>query len=271
MIRPIGYYGFKIKYITRRFFHSMKKPQSFGGFIIIWILTVLWILWYNLYTRIHSADYLINRVNYTKDSISVYNNSWLYNFIALFYICKYYFDINVFGMQGWYEKQIKAQYPFIDNIVINGFNNNILLLDIKFKKPSLRFLYNNKIYWAYTDHKLIEISKEDGLWSDTPLVLLPIYLNESSPSIDGLLYNVDIDKMLYDLTLLSTMPLSWSITYIPWGDKYIFRNNDIRIYFNAKKNINQQLITLFTLMSQYRWFSKFKQIDIGSLDNPIVK
>jgi hypothetical protein len=125
-------------------------------------------------------------------------------------------------------------------------------------------------YGAY-DNNLIVLGPQDSLWYGIPLVLLPIYLNESSQSISGLLYNININKMLYDLLLFKTVPISWSVTYIPWWDKYILRNNDIRIYFNAKKDINNQLVILSTLMSQYRWFDQLEQIDIGSLDNPIIK
>lgn len=271
MSRSIDYYGFKIRYILRNFFHSIKKSQSFIGPIVLWICIILWILWNNIYTRIYSTDYLINNVHYTKDSVQVYNDPWMYSFISLSYICRYYFDITLFGNEAWYVSKIKEQYPFIDTIAINGFNNNILVLDIKFKKPSLRFLYKNESYWAYNNHNIILLGTKDELWHGIPLILLPIYLNDSSESIEWLLYNVDIDKMLYDLIILKTVPLSWSITYIPWWDKYILRNNDIRIYFNAKKNINQQILTLSTLMTQYRRFNDLEQIDVGSLDNPIVK
>jgi hypothetical protein len=196
----------------------------------------------------------------------------MYNFISLWYICRYYFDVTLFGNANWYESKVKEEYPFIDTITIKGFNNNKLILDIKFKKPVLRFLYKNELYWAYNSHsRLILLGKKDELWYNIPLILLPIYLNDSSQSIEWLLYNIDIDKMLYDFIMLKTIALSWSITYIPWWDKYIFRNDDIRIYFNGKKNINQQLLILSTLMTQYKWFHQLKQIDIGSLDNPIVK
>ncbi len=271
MRRSIDYYGFALKHTLRKLFHSIKKPQSFVISIILWVCVVLFILWNNIYNKLYSADYLVNKVHYTKDSLQLYNDPWMYSFISLSYLCRYYFDITLFGNEDWYESQIKEQYPFIDTITIQGFNNNTLVLDIKFKKPTLRFLYKDESYWAYNDHNLILLGRKDELWYGVPLILLPIYLNDSSESIKWLLYNIDINKMLYDLIVLKTIPLSWSITYIPGWDKYIFRNSTIRIYFNAKKNINQQLLTLFTLMNQYKWFGNLKQIDVGSLDNPIVK
>lgn len=270
MNRSIDYYGFKVKYMLRKFFNWMKKTHSFVTIIVAWIGILLLILWNNLYQRVYSDEYLINSIRYTSDSINTYNDPSLYSFISLSYICRYYFDLQLFGNDSVYEDQIKAQYPFIDSVTISSFNNNTLVLDIKFIKPSLRFFYKNMSYGAY-DKNLIVLGPQDSLWYGIPLVLLPIYLNESSQSISGLLYNINTDKMLYDLLLLKTVPISWSVTYIPWWDKYILRNNDVRIYFNAKKDINHQIVILSTLMSQYRWFDQLHQIDIGSLDNPIVK
>jgi hypothetical protein len=270
MKRSIDYYGFKVKYISRKFFNWIKKTHSLFTIIILWIIVLLFILWNNLYQKIYSDNYLINTIRYTSGSINTYNDSSLYSFISLSYICRYYFDLKLFWNDALYENKIKAEYPFIDSISISSFSNNTLVLDIKFIKPSLRFLYKNTSYGVYGKNFII-LGPQDSLWYGIPLVLLPIYLNESSQSIAGLLYNINTDKMLYDLLLLKTVPISWSVTYIPWWDKYILRNNDIRIYFNAKKDINHQLFILSTLMSQYRWFDQLRQIDIGSLDNPIIK
>jgi len=256
--------------MLRKFFNWIKKTYSLITFITLWIAILLFILWNNIYQKIYSDIYIINSVRYTSDSINTYNDTSLYSLISLSYLCRYYFDLKIFGDDVLYEKKIKQQYPFIDTVTINSFANNKLVLDIKFIKPSLRFLYKNILYGAY-DHDLIVLGPQDSLWSNIPLVLLPIYLNESSQSISWLLYNINTDKILYDLLLLKTVPISWSVTYIPWWDKYILRNADIRIYFNAKKDINNQLLILSTLMNQYRWFDQLRQIDVGSLDNPIIK
>ena len=271
MNRSIGYYGFKIKHILRRFLNTTKKRYSLITIITIGIvLLLLFILWNNLYQKLYSEKYLINSIRYTSNSITTYNDSSLYSFISLSYICRHYFDIKLFGDNNLYRDQIQREYPFIDKITIVSFTNNVLILDIKFIKPSLLFLYKNRSYGAYKN-KFILLDKKNSLWQGIPLVLLPIYLNDTSQSISWLLYDINIDKMLYDLLLLKSIPISWSVTYIPWGDKYIFWNNSLRIYFNAKKDINNQLIILFTLMNQYRWFNKLTQIDVGSLDNPIIK
>jgi hypothetical protein len=86
----------------------------------------------------------------------------MYSSISLAYICRYYFDLKFFGNDDLYEKQIKDQYPFIDSVTISSFNNNILVLDIKFIKPSLRFFYKNMSYGAY-DNNLIVLGPQDSL------------------------------------------------------------------------------------------------------------
>lgn len=270
MNNSLGYYGFKIQYILRKFIKLFHKARSINIVIILILLLVLSLLIYNVNSRIYSEDYKIKTIRYTKTSISQYSDPEIYSYISTLYSWKYYSDISLFWDNRDYNVIVKNQYPFVDKIKINWFASNVLLIDVEFNKPLLRFLYKDMIYGAYTNN-LLPLSGSDGLNTWVPLILLPIYLKDLSVSISWLLYDIDVSKMLYDFLLLKTFPISGSITYIPWWNKYILRNNDLRIYFNAKKDINSQLWILSTLMTEYRWFDKLKQIDIGSLDNPIVK
>jgi hypothetical protein len=270
MDRSIQHSMFRFKYKLSKSFHWKRKNYFSFLIIIVWILLILLLLWDRLYHKFYSETYQVTTIQYTARSLDMYNNNSFYSFVWLSYACRYYFDIKLFDDSTIYEQDIKNNYPFVESIKIVSFANNTLILDVIFIEPTLRFLYKNELYGAYPKN-LLQINQKDWLWSGSPVVLLPIYLNKSSQSISGLLYGIDINKMLYDLLLLKAVPLSWSITYIPWWDKYILWNNDIRIYFNAKKDINAQLILLFILIDQYRWFGSLKQIDVGSLDNPIVR
>ncbi len=270
MNNSLGYYGFKLQYIWRRFMKMFRKARSINIVIIIVLSSILAFFIYNINSRIYSDQYKVSSIRFTKKSVNQYNDAQLYTHIAELYSWKYYSDISAFWDHKDYNEILTVQYPFIESINIKGFSNNTLLLDVVFTKPLLRFLYKDEFYGAY-HNLLLPLNTTDELNNGTPLMLLPIYLKESSISISWLLYEVDISKMLYDLLLLKTVPISWSVTYIPGWDRYILRNNDVRIYLNAKKDINTQLWILSTLMSQYKWFNQLKQIDIGSLDNPIVK
>jgi hypothetical protein len=270
MNRSFKYYGFRLQYIQHKISKFFRKSTSISLsiIIIIWIV-IIWFS-YSIYNKLYSADYRIDSIGYTIESINTYNDPLLYNTISLWYICRYYSDVKLLWDEKTYDKKIQEEFPFIESISIVSFSKNKLILDVKFHKPLLRFMYKNDIYWAYKNNLIILWTK-DTLGYGIPLILLPQYLQWSSSDISWLLYNINLDKMLYDLLLLKSSSLSWSITYIPWGDKYILRNKDIRVYFNAKKDINHQLMILSTLMTEYRWFKDIKQIDVGSLDNPIVK
>lgn len=268
--RSRSYYKYKLQYIWRKLFASIKTPTSLS----LWIVGIVWCvsfwLGYKIHYQLYSDQYRIDKIVYTSDSFSSYNDPNLYNYITLRYLCRYYSDIKIFHDHEWYVESIQQQYPFIRDITLSEFSDNTLVLKVSYDKPMLRFVYKDNIYGAYT-HSTILLGPKDSLGNGIPILRLPIYLTTSSPAISWLLYNMDLHKILYDYLLLKTFPLSWSVTYIPWWDKYILRNNSLRIYFNAKKNMISQLHILQILMSQYRWFNTLHQIDVGSLDNPIVK
>lgn len=270
MNKSIKYYGFQLQYIQHKISKFFRKNTSINISILVIISFVFVGFWYSIYNKLYSVKYRIDSVGYTIESIDTYNDPLLYNMVWLWYLCRYYSDVKFLWDEELYNKKIQEKYPFIKKITIVSFINNKLILDIKYHKPLLRFMYNNTTYWAYKNN-LVLLGPKDSLGYGIPLILLPEYLKTTSSSISWLLYNLNLEKMLYDLLLLKSSPLSWSVTYIPWWDKYILWNNNLRVYFNARKDINNQLMILSTLMTEYRWFNSLKQIDVGSLDNPIVK
>lgn len=266
--RSSSIFNFKsIQYKLKSFW---KKKHTINVFIVVWLLLLVGFWYINIRNKLYSSVYSIDRITYTKNSLLSYNDSMFYNDISLLYLCRSYSDVKIFWDNVEYVKVIKEKYPFVDTVQIKGFANNTLWLEITFVKPIMRFLYKDTLYGAYSDD-LIKLRAEDSIWFGLPLILLPWYLQNSSASVSGLLYNLDMNKMLYDVLLLKSIPLSWTITYIPGWDKYIYSNDSLRVYFNAKKNILSQIVVLSTLMTQYRGFDKLQQIDVGSLDTPIIK
>lgn len=270
MIRKSWYYKFQLLYWFRKVLASLLRPRSIVLYVIGIIVLVWLVLFRSIRSRLYNPEYRITKVLLTTWSVAVYNDITLFDRIVQVYSGSYYSTIRIGSMESNIIKDIENSTPYVDLISPVSFSNNTLLVDVKFKNPSFRFRYKDKEYAIY-NKTYIELGSGDTLGQNTPLILLPLYLSGTSESISGVLYNVNVEKMLYDYLLLQTSPIQWSITYVPGWEKYIIWNPNQRVYFNTKKDIGQQLNTLYILKNNYNGFETLSQIDVGSLVNPIVK
>lgn len=270
MRRTQHYYRYKLWNFWRNFLRRVRKNFSFSLllFVVLSIWLLLFVYW--LKGKIYAPKYHISKVIYTSWSFQQYKDPEMYSNISQMYSGTYYTALRMFREQNFSLSELQDKYPFIEDVEISQYANNTLVLDVKFIKPALRFRYKDEIYWVYNTYTL-PIGSWESLWNGTPLMLLPIYLSGSSESISWVLYGIDVKKLLYDYLLIKTSSIPWTITYIPGWDKYILWNDKLRIYFNAKKDINKQLFTLSLLINNYQPFKTLEQIDLWSIDNPIVK
>jgi len=77
---------------------------------------------------------------------------------------------------------LQYSVPYIDTITPLSFVNNTVVVDIIFKDPLFRLRYKDEDYGIY-DRTFIPLGKSDQLGLSTPLILLPLYLSGSSPSL----------------------------------------------------------------------------------------
>ena len=268
--RSKWYYKFKISYWFRKVFAWLLKPRSILLYVIGIIGIVSLVLILSIRSRLYNSEYLITKVMFTTGSVASYNDIELFDQIVKIYSGSYYSTVRIGNSASDIIEGLENTTSHVENIIPTSFSNNTLLVEVQFKNPSLRFRYNDTEYGIY-DKTFIPLSTGDSLGQKTPLILLPLYLSGTSPSISWVLYNVDVNKILYDYLLLQTSPIQWSLTYIPGGEKYIIWNPNQRVYFNAKKDIWQQLNTLYILKNNYNGFESLSQIDVWSLPNPIIK
>lgn len=269
--RSRWYYSFKIWYWSRKIINIFFKAKSLWWYIAVLIAVVAFILWMNIRSRIYSAHYRIDKVVFSPESVQHYNDIELFDRIAHVYSGWYYSTLRLGSNQWAGIAQLLNKYSYVQSIAPQSFENNTLLVSVQFQEPVLKFRYIDRHYAIYKDKTILPLSDHDTLWRQSPLILLPLYLSGSSASISGVLYQVDVEKMLYDYLLLQTSPIQWSLTYIPGGEKYVIWNPEQRVYLNAKKDIAGQLHILNILKNNYGEFHLLKQIDVWSLSHPIVK
>ena len=254
----------------RKVIDGLLRPRSIVLYIMWIVIFVAIILTLSIRSRLYNPKYLIQKVVFSTWSVAMYDDILLFDRIVQIYSWSYYSTIRV-GNKAWNMiEDLKNSTIYVDSIVPSWFSDNTLLVDVKFKDPSFKFRYNDREYGIY-NNTYIPLTPNDQLGQKSPLILLPLYLSGSSESISGVLYGVNVEKMLYDYLLLQTSPIQGSITYIPGWEKYIIRNPNQRVYLNAKKDISQQITTLYILKNNYNGFENLKQIDVWSLINPIVK
>ena len=265
------YYKSKIWRWWYRFLHSVTKPGSLLFYVIGLIVVVWLVLSRSIRSRLYQPEYLIKKVLFTTWSIAQYNDIELFDKIIQIYSWSYYSTTRIWWTTSNMVEKLLSEKPYVSSIDVSSFSQNTLIVDVSFSSPLLRFRYNDKYYGIYQDKTALLLSTWDLLGQDKPLILLPLYLSGTSESISWVLYNISAEKLLYDYLLLQTSPIQWSLTYIPWGEKYIIWNPNQRVYLNAKKDIAQQLLLLYTLKNNYNGFENLKQIDVWSLVNPIIK
>ena len=270
MIRRKKHYKFQFSRWSQKIIKSVLKPNSMILYVL-WIVFVIGLfLTFNIRSRIYNSDYIISKVVFSTWSLASYNDSELFNDIIHIYSWTYYSTIRIGSTISSIIDTLVMKKWYISSIIPVSFSNNVLLVDVKFKEPMLKFYYNNMEYAIY-ENTFVPLSTGDQLGMKTPMISLPLYLSGTSQSISWILYNISVQKMLTDYLLLQTSPIQWTLTYIPGGEKYVIRNPNQKVYFNTKKDISKQLSLLYILKNNYNGFEDLKQIDVWSLDNPIVK
>lgn len=255
---------------ARKVIKSIMRPNTMVLYIVWIVAIVAGILILNIRSRIYNSSYLISKVVFTTWSVSVYNDSELFSQIVSIYSWSYYSTLRIGGSVTSTIDDLIQNVTYVRSIETSSFANNTLLVRVVFKEPLLKFSYKEKEYGIY-NNAFIPLSTWDTLGQQTPIILLPLYLSGMSENISWILYNISVQKMLNDYLILQTSPIKWSITYIPGGEKYVIWNPNQQVYFNTKKDISKQLSLLYILKNNYNGFEDLKQIDVWSLDNPIVK
>ena len=264
-----SYIWFKFRHWFRKITRAILKPRSVVVYSILALCLLGYIFFQSIKWKLYSDKYLIQKILFTTWTVASYDDEVILSDIISIYSWSYYSTLRLGNNASKQINQYIDDSPFIQSINPVSFADNVLVLEVIFVQPLFRFLYNNQQYGIYHE-KFLPLYSGNTLGGATPLILLPLYLSGTSASMDGVMYYVDTDKMLLDYFLLKSAPIQWSITYIPWGEKYVIRNPLQKVYLNAKKDLKKQLSILYTLKSNYTWFNDLEIIDIGSLENPIA-
>ena len=241
--------------------------------IISWIALFLIVFLASLNLYRNQDKFLIRKVLYTTSNLRQYDDPDLYDFVSKRYLSGSYFDHKRFNPQ--YSTKIEKLKPsyfdvVVDTIVVKSFLKNTLVLDMKFVSPLLLVSYSGKYTALYPPNNIVPLYSWNTLGQNIPRFLFPQYLSGIG-NLSWLLYVKTLEWLYEDVMSIYRLPLSGMVTYLPGGEKYIYRTDNRHIYFNAKKPLSWQIQQLYELIQHYPNFSSLVRIDIGSTEYPIVK
>jgi len=248
--------------------YRKKKIPSIYLWVSIISSIIMWcVIWIGIFFT--NDTYRIQHVRYTLQSINRYNNIDMYSTITSYLSG----ESLRYRSLVWYSdivSSVRQTFPYIETVSLEAQWPSDIRVDITFIDPPLIIQHNDTrraIYsWWYT----LPLYSWNTLGITSKTIRLPIYLTGLS-SLSGLFFDTSFDKLFADRMMLDPFVMSWwFVSYIPGGEKYILVNGPYRYYFNAKKELQPQIDTLLSLKENYKEFNRLEQIDIGSLNYPII-
>lgn len=250
-----------------------RKKKKKLPVIYLWII-ILVIIIGGIAIRLHffftNDNYRIRHIRYTVANIQQYNNVDMYTKITSYLSGESLRYRSLLGY-GDIEDAIYETIPYINTISFVPQWPETVRATISFLDPLLVMQYHEKKWAIYSGGYSIPLFSWNTLGVSSKHIRLPIYLSGVN-ALSGVFFSTPFDKIYHDRLLLDSYINSGGfITYIPGWEKYVLVNGDYRYYFNAKKDMQMQIDTLLHLKQYYKDFPRLHQIDIGSLNYPIVQ
>lgn len=249
---------------------SKKNRKKIGFFFLR--LVILWSvsLWIYLVIKniIFRPENTIHEVIISEKTQNHYHNPLLKKIIEKNLIKKNSIIVRWFW-KNELKQTLKEQFPFIQKITISSKDSSSVMIDIDFQEPEIIFLQKDKKL-ASVNWKIFSISSGDARWIDIIKIHLPDYWNPTN--LSGIFYKINHQTLLQQISLIQEKISGiMQIIYIPGGSKIIVKTKDMSIYFDNSKSLEEQIDKLLLLQQNYRDFWKIKEIDLSSLDTPIIK
>jgi hypothetical protein len=249
--------------------NSLKEKKII--WIIIWI--ILLILWINILIQktIYKSENTINKISFTKADMWEYDNPYLYKDIQETLEWKNYYHYKFFRLEEFQEK-LKEEYFIVEKLEIQKTKNLKYIVNIDFTKPDI--IVKD---WIRTvgiiNGNFFDIYKGNSIWTWIINILIPEYI-QNFKNFDGFFNKVKEKEFLLQMNTLNIF-FEWNldnIQYLPWWSRTIITTLDWKtIFFSNIKPLSKQLKRLYILQNDNNLYNTYNEIDLGSLDEIIVK
>ena len=256
----------KIKYHQTKT-KKVDISKVFAGwrFWAIFIVVFLWFWIYVIlqYTLYSPTNYITN-IQYNPNSISQYNNPYLYKSIRELVEWKNFFLVKFFDYWS-IKSKLESDFPILEDLEIIDTGPNSVSIDINFYQPDILIWFNDAKYWVFWNN-IFPLYTGNTLWTWIFMVELPAYLS-GIDTIRWLFYDIWANKFKEDLYKINdSFPQASRIVYLPWAMVTTVFVYDKQLYIHHDTDIDKQVQNFYLLEKYYDWIDWLYSIDLWSLD-----
>ncbi|MCF7835410.1 hypothetical protein K9M48_05210 [Candidatus Gracilibacteria bacterium] len=256
----------------RRFRLPFKIPiKSILKFIWIFSLVFVFIYFviYLFRSTLFKPDYYIYNVNYSSVSIEKFDDPALYKIIKTqtkgenYYILKFFKKSDILDL-------VRQRFPMVSDIEFSFSSKNTLDVDVIFDDLNFRVIIHDKVWGLYKGYTFLLYSG-NSLGRDVVQIELPGYLS-GLDNLKGLFFDYSFNEFEMNMnSIIQFFGNDFRFVYFPGSARAgVFNKNSKVVYLNFKKDIKQQLDMYDFLIKYADDFSRFQEIDLGSLDGNMV-
>ena len=255
----------RLKLISLKIF-SQLDPKLFKiWLLIIFLLAVILSIYYIFKKTLRSENNIINSINYVKTSVDQYDEPYLYKKISTLLKWENYYTIK--SLKQWdIIKQVKEEFPIVQDIEIKYAQNNVVTIKIFFYKPDI-IIKNQDLKFGVYNWYIFQIYSWNTIWSWIQRIFLPDFLSWNT-SLEWIFFDITYEKFLTHMNkIFEAFPYHKRIIYLPgWQRTIVEIQDNQRVYINNAKDIDNQIKNFRYLEKYYSNFANIKQIDLGSLE-----
>lgn len=271
-VSPLLFFWWK-KNDAKKILEKIRVLFLFSFFIFFFTIALIF-----LFQRtIFSPQYRLSRILFTKESLAVYNDMYMYSKIQNEiqgknrYMYKFFFHRKLVDT-------IKKIYPFVQDIHVVEVNRGQIFLNVLFSPPTLVVQKEETMWGVYGKKYFYPIFSGNTIGSGIHILYLPRYLSWTT-TLSWLFFTLPATQLSQHMDIIyDVLPQTEKIVYLAGSEKMVVLLDDWKkIFINNNKDVLLQLQKFLAIQKDwfrlYSWLSytDVGQIDLGSLDHAIIK
>jgi len=255
----------------KQFYQQHRQLVTLGLYLVGFLIAFLVVVLLGRAT-LFANKYTIKKVTYDPESLAVYDDPMVYKAVSDTFSGKNYFMTKRFGKDEL-NAAVQEQFPLVSSVRFNQQTGSTVYARLEFYQPTLVFLVPSDRKIAVYAHDLYPLVSWNSLWSSSPVINLPRYTTWFD-NLYGILFKIPETTLLQRVqTIQNTLGAEYinDMTYLPGWEKLFVTYKGKEVYFHLTKDINLQLAKLVDLEAYFNEFDSLERVDLGSVDDSIVR
>lgn len=250
----------KIKLIYPKLRFSVK----WFWIIMLFVIFSYW-LFFIIKNTIFKEENYINKIFYSKNSVELYDNPYLYRKISQLIKNENYYVVSKFQKTD-ILRSIQNEFPIVKDIKIIQPEEFAASVRVEFYDPEIIIRLWDRKFWVLWDFDF-EIFSGNSIWQNIFSVELPQYTSVID-SLYWLFFEISLEKLISDTYTISQWFNGYKrIVYLPGSSMTIvFLDNEKRVYLNNQNSLTWQIENYNLLQKYYNESDSLKIVDLWSLE-----